>query len=213
MWLEALQLIFSLHKPVFLVLANAIEVTGFAIIIALVIGIPLGVLSGFHRFPFQRFVLFLLHLWMFAPMLALGIFLYFVHAQTMISPTGYILWGALLVIPYFSSLIADAFYGVKADSKTDIIALGANRWQMYNVFVRENSIELWGAVSAGVARIFAEVGAFFLILGYRYELGFPSKPVFVLKTASENLAVALMLFMIGGVVYLGIHFIQFSQES
>ena len=213
MWIDALKLLFSLNKPVYLVLANAIEVAGFAIIIALVIGIPLGVLAGFHRFPLQRVLLFLLHLWLFVPMLGLGIFFFYVNQSNFISPTGYILWSALLIIPYFSSLIADVFYTVDPGAKTDAVALGANRWQLYNAFVKEKSVELWGAISVGVARIFAEVGAFFLVLGYMFNLGFPSKPVFVLEGPPANLAVALMLFVIGGVVYLAIHIIQFSQEQ
>jgi len=213
MWLDALKLLFSLNKPVYLVLANAIEVTGFAIIIALIIGIPLGVLAGFNRFPLQRFVLFLLHLWLFIPMLGLGIFFFYISNSTFINPTGYIFWSALLIIPYFSSLIADVFYTVDSGAKVDAIALGANRWQLYNAFVKEKSVELWGAISVGVARIFAEVGAFFLVLGYLFNLGFPSKPVFVLEGSSAHLAVSLMLFIIGGVVYLAIHVIQFGQEE
>lgn len=213
MWADAIQLIFELNKPVYLNVANAVEVAGFAIIIALVIGVPLGIVIGFHRFQARKLVLFFLHLWMFVPAVGLGIFLAFLHNQTVIAPPGYIFWGALLIFPYFTSLLADIFYDIPRDAKLDVVALGASYWQRYYAFFKEKRTLVWGALSVGIARIFTEIGGFFLILGFLYNTSFPSEPAIALHGSAEIMAVAIMLFCISGVVYLGIHFFQFARES
>ena len=150
---------------------------------------------------------------MFLPVVGLGIFFTHSNTKTLISPPGYILWGALLIAPYFSSLIADIFFKIPREAREDAVALGASRWQQYYLFFREERALIWGALSVGIARIFAEIGAFFLILGFLFGAGFPSKPALILVGAPAHLAVALLLFVIGGLVYLGIHLYQFGREN
>jgi|GEM_PF-2242152 len=211
MFSEALMQLLGANKLVWLNLANAIEVAGYAIIIGLVISIPLGLFLGFESFPGRRFILALVHIWLFVPAIGLGIFLYYHVWHSFLDPIGFIIWTAVLLVPLFTALIADSLIDRNPQADEDLYGLGATRWQMYFEIVRERRATVYGALAVGIARVFTEIGAFFLVLGFIYHQGFPSKPVFELPTASAHLAVAIGLFLIGGIIYIGIHLLQFRK--
>ncbi|MCF7803463.1 MAG: ABC transporter permease subunit [Candidatus Marinimicrobia bacterium] len=209
---EAFIQLFTGEKIVWMNLANAVEIAGYAIVIALLVSIPFGLLIGIERFPGKRLLLFLVHLWMYVPAVGLGIFLYYQSTGEFISPIGLILWSAILIIPLMTGLIADIL--LERDQRVDeeIYALGASKLQMYFTQMNEKRTAIYGAISGGFARIFIEIGSFYLVLSFLFGQGFPSKPVFNLSGASAHLAVALGLFLIGGIIYLGIHFLQFYRR-
>lgn len=212
MFTDAIKLLVQFDKLVYLNIANALEVAGYIVIIALVVGLPLGIITGMARFRFRRLVLYLLHLWMYVPALGIGIFLYYLQWGRFISPIGFILWGAALALPIVAGLTADVFTGGLQAAHEDALALGANRWQAYILLARQRREQLYGVITAAIARVFTEIGAFYLVISFLFRQGFPSKPVFVLTGAAPHLAVALAMFFFGIVVAAGLHFVQFKHE-
>ncbi|MBS1271758.1 MAG: hypothetical protein MAGBODY4_00890 [Candidatus Marinimicrobia bacterium] len=211
MFLDAVIQLFTADKLVWLNLANAMEVAGYAIIIALIISIPLGTLIGFESFPGRRIILALVHIWLFIPAIGIGASLYYAAHQSFMQPLGFIVWSSLLLIPLFTGLIANSLIDRNPQADEDLYGLGATRWQMHFAVIRDRSATVYGALAVGIARIFTEIAAFFLVISFIFHQGFPSKPVFDLPTASAHLAVAIGLFIIGSLVYLGIHVFQFRR--
>ncbi|HKJ68204.1 MAG TPA: hypothetical protein VKA68_09640 [bacterium] len=213
MLIEALQLLIQLNGAVFLNIANALEVAGYIIILALVTGLPIGMLTGVHTFRFRRLVLYLLHIWLFLPATGLGIFISYLHTDQFISPLGFIFWGALLTIPIIAGLTADVFSSDSRATRDETLALGASRWQMYATMARQKREQIYGVVTVGIARVFTEIGGFYLMISFVFKQGFPSVPVFELSNAPEHLAVAIGLFLFGVLVYSGLHIVQFKKDT
>lgn len=213
MLFEAIQLLIQFNGLVYLNIANALEIAGYIIILALLTGLPIGILTGLHQFRFRRLVLYLLHIWMFFPATGLGVFVYYVQAGQFISPLGFIFWGALLTIPVIAGLTADLFVSDSRTAVDETLALGATRGQMYVTMARQKREQIYGVVTAGIARVFTEIGGFYLMVSFVFKQGFPSTPVFELSNAPEHLAVATGLFLFGVLIYSGLHIAQFKKDS
>ncbi len=211
MLIEAIQLLFSGDPDVFMNLANALEVTGYIFVIALIIGFPLGTLVGIHEFPGKKVLQFLVHGWLFIPALSIGIFLFALETGRMIPPLGFIGWGSLLVAPVIAGVIINAFDWRDKEAVLSARALGATTWQLYSTVLQEKRESVYGALVLGFARILTEIAGFFLVVSFMFSVGFPSKPVFEIHTAEANLAVALGLLLIGLIIYSGIFVVQFRR--
>jgi len=192
-------------------LANSLEVTGYIFVIALIVGFPLGTVIAIHEFRGKKVLLFLIHAWLFIPVLSLGIFIFALESKSMIAPLGFIGWGSLLAMPLITAVIVDAFDWRDKDAILNAKALGATRWQLYSTVIREKQEAIYGAIAIGLGRIITEIAGFFLVLSFMFSVGFPSKPIFEIHTAVANLAVALGLILIGLLLYAGIHFAQFRE--
>jgi len=208
---EALNLLITLDKAVYLNLANALEIGGYSLVIALVLGVPMGVLLGVNRFRGRRAMLFLVHLWLFLPLVSLGLFLAYVRTGSVPEPLVYIVWMALFIWPVFTALIADVLNRCDEAAIESAFAAGATRWQLYLTLVREYREGIFGAVTLGIARVFTEIGGFFLVLGVLHGKGFPLRPHTPLTDPVSNLAVAIGLVLFGAIIYLLIHLIQFKR--
>ncbi len=213
MLIKAIQLLIEFNGAVYLNIANALEVAGYIIILALLSGLPIGILTGLHHFRFRRLILYLLHIWMFLPATGLGVFIYYLHSGQFISPLGFIFWGTVLTIPIIAGLTADLFVSDTRTAVDDALALGATRRQIYATMTKQKREQIYGVVTAGIARVFTEIGGFYLIISFVFRQGFPSTPVFELADAPEHLAVALGLFLFGVLVYSGLHIAQFKKDT
>lgn len=208
---EAINLLIALDKPVFLNLANTLEVTGYAVILALIVGLPLGAVLGVHRFKGRKFLLFLFHLWLYLPLVGLGVFLLHSEQGVFPGPLLYILLLSLITLPLLTSLIGDVLNNRSADAVESALAVGASTWQLYTTLLNEYRSAIFGAIAVGIARIFAEVGAFYLVLSAIYSTDFPAKPQVSVTGGAGNLAVAIALFLCGGIVYVLIYLTQFRR--
>lgn len=211
MLIDALRLLFSGNADVFMNLANSLEVAGYIFVIALLVGFPLGAVVAIHDFRGKKLIQFLLHGWLFIPVLSLGMFIFALESGNMIHPLGLIGWGSLLAIPLISAVIVDAFDWRDRDAILNARALGASRWQLYSTVIREKREAVYGAITVGLGRIITEIAGFFLVISFMFSVGFPSKPIFEIETAEANLAVALGLLLIGIILYGGIYFAQYRE--
>jgi len=209
---DALQLLVQFNGTVYLNIANALEVAGYIVLLGLFIGLPLGILVGLWRFPVRRLVLYLLHVWLFLPATGLGIFLYFLQNGKFITPIGFIVWGSVLVFPIIAAMIANIFVSDSREALENAASLGATRWQLIGTLLKEKREQIYGIMTLAIARVFTEIGGFYLVVSFLYNQGFPSRPIYDLSGAAEHLAVAFGILFFGILVYTGLHFAQFRRE-
>ncbi|MEK6630723.1 MAG: ABC transporter permease [Acidobacteriota bacterium] len=190
------------------IVALTLRVTGSALLIATVIGVPVGALVGLARFPGRRFIALLLYTGMGLPPVVVGLFVYLLlsHGGPMgdlgwlFTPAAMVVAQTVIAFPLVAALTMSAVESVDADLRLQIRALGATRWQLGWTVVREARIGVTAAVVAAFGGIISEVGAVMLVGGNIDGQTRVLTTAIVLYARQGEFAVALAL----GVVLIGL---------
>ncbi len=190
------------------IVALTLRVTGSALLIATVIGVPVGALVGLARFPGRRFIALLLYTGMGLPPVVVGLFVYLLlsHGGPMgdlgwlFTPAAMVVAQTVIAFPLVAALTMSAVESVDADLRLQIRALGATRWQLGWTVVREARIGVTAALVAAFGGIISEVGAVMLVGGNIDGQTRVLTTAIVLYARQGEFAVALAL----GVVLIGL---------
>lgn len=142
-------------------------VSGAATALAVVTGVPLGALIGMTRFRGRRLLLSLVNTGMGLPPVVVGLFVVvFLWRSGALGDLdwyctrqGMVIAQYLLAVPAVIGLTAIALQSVDPLLRTQLLSLGATRWQAAWLLVRESRLLVLGAVIAGFGAVISEVGA------------------------------------------------------
>jgi tungstate transport system permease protein len=145
----------------------SLVVSGAATAIAIVTGVPLGALIGLTRFRGRRLLLSLVNTGMGLPPVVVGLFVVvFLWRSGALGDLnwyctrqGMVIAQYLLALPSVIGLTAIALQSVDPLLRTQLLSLGATRWQAAWLLVRESRLLVLGAVIAGFGAVISEVGA------------------------------------------------------
>jgi tungstate transport system permease protein len=145
----------------------SLVVSGAASAIAVLTGVPLGALIGLAQFRGRRLLLSLVNTGMGLPPVAVGLFVVVLLWRS--GPLGELNWYCtrqgmviaqyLLAMPTVIGLTAIALQSVDPLLRTQLLSLGATRWQAGWLLVRESRLLVLGAVIVGFGAVISEVGA------------------------------------------------------
>jgi tungstate transport system permease protein len=148
-------------------------VTGSAIAIATIVGIPLGYALGTSRFQGRSALMVLVNTAMGFPPVVIGLFVYL--ALTRLGPLGFLNWlftpqgmiiaQVFLATPLVAGVSAAAIGSVARDLGTQVRSLGASRFQEAAAILKESRRGVMSAVIAGFGAIISEVGAVSIVGG------------------------------------------------
>ena len=149
------------------------RVTGIALLIATVLGVPVGAIVGLTRFPGRRLVTLLLYTGMGLPPVVVGLFVYMLLSRSgtlgslawLFTPAAMIVAQTIIAFPLVAALTMSAVEGVDPELRLQVRALGATRWQTGWTVLREARIGLTAAIVAAFGGIISEVGAVMLVGG------------------------------------------------
>ncbi len=149
------------------------RVTGIALLIATVLGVPVGAIVGLTRFPGRRLVTLLLYTGMGLPPVVVGLVVYMLLSRSgalgslawLFTPAAMIVAQTIIAFPLVAALTMSAVEGVDPELRLQVRALGATRWQTGWTVLREARIGLTAAVVAAFGGIISEVGAVMLVGG------------------------------------------------
>jgi tungstate transport system permease protein len=184
------------------------EVTGLALVIATVLGVPFGALVGLTRFPGRRLVTLVLYTGMGLPPVVVGLFVYLMVSQSgpfaslgwLFTPPAMIVAQTIIAFSLVAALTMSAVEGVDPDLRLQVRALGATRWQTGWTVLREARIGLTAAIVAAFGGIISEVGAVMLTGGNIEGQTRVLTTAIVLSTRQGDFAIAMAL----GIVLLGL---------
>jgi tungstate transport system permease protein len=152
-------------------LSLVVSLSGTAI--SLVIGITLGVVIGLTRFTGRRFLVSLVNTGMGAPPVVVGlvvtVFLWrngplgILHL--MYTPYAMIIAQCIISLPIITGFTMASIQQFDPKLRTQIVALGASRFQMLGLLLRETKLPLLAAVMAGFGSVISEVGASMMVGG------------------------------------------------
>lgn len=169
----ATSLIFSFDRDVYSIVWTSLYISLIAVVVASLVGIPLGMLVHFRTFPGKSLLLQLLNTLMALPTVVVGLFLYGVFTRQgplgelglLYTPVAVIIGECVLILPIIWNLSISA----AASADTRIIdtckALGATPLQQRLLFTNEIRYALVAAVVAGFGRAIGEVGVAMMLGG------------------------------------------------
>jgi len=172
-----------------------------AVLVASVIGFPLGAGLALSRFPGHKLVIVLLNALMGLPPVVVGLTVYLLLSRSgpmgelglLFTPTAMMIAQCILVTPIISALTRQTIEDLWSEYEEQLRSLGAGRGQALLTLLWEGRYSLFTAVLAGFGRAIAEVGAVLIVGGNITHVTRVMTTSIALETAKGNLELALAL--------------------
>ncbi|HUF12826.1 MAG TPA: ABC transporter permease [Longimicrobiales bacterium] len=170
---RALELIWSLDAYIIDVFLRSMRVSGAAVLLGLLIGLPAGIFLALSRFRGRGLAIALLHTGFALPPVVVGLFVYMLLSRSgpmpglelLFTPAAMIIAQAILATPYVAGITLSAVQAVPSTVRLEARALGAGRWRSLAAHLREARLGLVAAVVAGFGAVISEVGAVLMVGG------------------------------------------------
>jgi tungstate transport system permease protein len=151
----------------------SIRVSGTALFISSLIGLPVGVWLGLAQFRGKRLVTAVVNTGMALPPVVVGLVVYLLLSHSgvlgglgwLFTPRAMVLAQTVLALPWVVEITASAVEAVPADLILQVRSLGASRWQTRWTLLREARHGVVLAVAAAFGRSISEVGAVMIVGG------------------------------------------------
>lgn len=208
---QALGLILHLDPVLLGIIGLSLKVSGYALLLATTIGLPIGALLGLKRFPGREFAISTANTFMGLPPVVVGLFLYLLLSRKgplgflglLYSPTAMIIAQTLLAVPIVAALCHSAVRSVDPVIRQTARTLGATGSQETLAVIREARYGIISALIAAFGRVMAEVGAILIVGGNIAGYTRVMTTTIVLETDKGNFELALAL----GIILLAISFV------
>lgn len=170
---KALKIIVQLDSEFLAIVSISLKVSFTAIILAAVVGVPLGISLGLNRYKGEKIVSVILNSLLSLPTVLIGLLLYsFLSRQgplgrfnLLFTPTAMIMGQFVLALPIITALIMNGIKNFGNNAMVAAYNLGAGRQQRLLLFIDETKYIISGSLLAGFGRIFAEVGVSMMVGG------------------------------------------------
>jgi len=183
------------------ILWRTLQVTGAALFLSTLLGVPLGTWLGLSRFRGQRLLIGLIHTGMAFPPVVVGLVVYLALSRSgplaslnwLFTPQAMIVAQTIIATPLVAGITTAAVAATPAELLPQVRSLGAGPWQAKWAILREARPGVLVAIAAGFGRIIAEVGAALMVGGDIQGQTRVLTTAIVLETRQGEFAVALAL--------------------
>ena len=170
---EARDLLLSGDRDVYAITARTALIAGSSTLLAMLIGIPLGMALALLRFPGQRMVLAVTNAGMGIPPVVAGLFVAIMlwrsgplgELRLIYTPGAIVIAQAFIATPLIMAITAAAVMSLPQALHLQLRAMGANQFQYLWLLAREARLPLLAAVMAGFGAVVSEVGASMMVGG------------------------------------------------
>ena len=210
---QAITLLARADAEVLGVLWTSLQVSGTATLIALLAGIPAGVVLALTRFPARTLVVSAVNTGMGLPPVVVGLFVTILlwrsgplgALEILYTPTAIVVAQAVIAAPIVTGITLAAVQNVPAKFRLQLVALGASRTQMVWVVLREARLPMLAAVMAGFGGVISEIGASMMVGGNIKGQTRTLTTAMVLETGKGNFDVAIALSILLLLLVFGIN--------
>ena len=201
---QALRLIARGDAGLVAIITLSLRVTGLALLLSMLGGVPLGAALGLSRVRLRGLVTALLYTGMGLPPVVVGLFVYLLLSRSgplgawgwLFTPSAMILAQTVIAFPVVTSLTMTAVQGVDPALRVQVRALGATSRQEAWAVLLEARIGVVAAVVAAFGSIISEVGAVMLVGGNIAGKTRVLTTAIVLETRQGDFSLALALGVI-----------------
>jgi tungstate transport system permease protein len=175
-----------------------------SIVIAALLGVPIGLWLGLNRFRGRRLLIALLNTLMALPTVVVGLLLFGLLSRQgplgplglLFTPLAMIAGQTVLAAPIVANLVLAAVTGADQRIINTALTLGASRLQAAIQLLREIRFGVMAAVIAGFGRVIAEVGVAMMLGGNIRNSTRTMTTAIALETSKGEFAFGLALGII-----------------
>jgi len=201
---KAFYLLFTLDPEVMGVTLLSLQISGTATLISLLVGISVGTTVALAEFPGRKFVVSLINTGMGLPPVVVGLFVTIFLWRNgplgflgiLYTPAAMILAQAVIATPIVMGITLAAIQALPKNLRLQILALGATRFQMVWILVKEAKLPLLPGVMAGFGGVISEVGASIMVGGNIKGYSRVLTTATVMETSRGNFDIAIALGII-----------------
>lgn len=214
--LDAFKLIFEGSSSLYEIVLLSLRVSGIALVLSTLIGIPLGAVLGLGRFPGRRLMVAFMYTGMGFPPVVIGLFVYLLLSRSgplgqidsrwipdLFTPGAMVIAQSIIAFPLVAGFTMAAVLGVDQGLRQQVRSLGATDWQTTMAVLTEARIGVIVSIIAGFGGIISEVGAVMLVGGNIEGRTRVLTTAIVLESRQGNFDLALAL----GAILLTITFV------
>lgn len=204
--LKAIQMLISGDPEVLQITLFTLQVCGTATLFSVLIGVPLGLFLAFRVFPGRKIAVSLINLGMGLPPVVVGLWVSLLlwrsgplgFMNLIYTPWAIIIAQGIIASPIVTGFSMAAIGQLNPKIKLQILALGASRWQLIWILLKEARLGLMAAVIAGFGGVISEVGAAMMvggnILGYTRTL--TTATVLEVNKGNFDVGIALSIILL-----------------
>lgn len=197
----ALSLLLNFDASLYQIVALSLQVSLLAVLIAAVLGFPLGAAVALWRFPGRGVMIVVLNALMGLPPVVAGLMVYLLLSRAgplgewglLFTPGAMVLAQVVLVLPILAALSRQKVEELLGEYREQFVSLGMSRSRMMPTLLWDARFALLTILLAGFGRASAEVGAVMMVGGNIDGVTRVMTTSIVLETGKGNLPLALGL--------------------
>lgn len=170
---QAILLILRGDPEVYQIAWLSLKVSGSAVLISMLLGVPWGVFLALSRFPGRRFLVTLTNTAMGLPPVVVGLFVSLFlwrsgplgFLELLYTPAAMVVAQVIIAEPIVAGLTLSAIQQLDPRLGQQALSLGASRWQMLWTLLKEAKLPTLAAIMAGFGGVISEVGAVMMVGG------------------------------------------------
>ena len=201
---QAFLLIATLDRDLIEIIVLSLRVSLSAVVLAALIGLPLGALLATRRFAGRTFLTIIVNTLMGLPPVVVGLLVYLWLSasgplgalQLLYTPTAMIIAQFILVAPILIALTRQVVADLDIEMGEQLAILGAGPMQRALTLLYEGRAALLTAFLAGFGRAIAEVGAVLIVGGNINHVTRTMTTAIALETSKGELALAMALGLV-----------------
>jgi tungstate transport system permease protein len=170
---EAIGILSTLDAEIIRITWLTIKVSGTATLIALGLGLPVGIALALSRFAGRKLVVSLINTGMGLPPVVVGLFVALLlwrsgplgFLELIYTPVAMVIAQVIIAFPIVAGFSVAAIQQVDPQVALQARALGASHWQALWVVLKEARLPTLAAVMAGFGGVISEVGSVLMVGG------------------------------------------------
>lgn len=211
--LSAWQLIASGDATLFAIVRLSLAVSLSAVVLAAIVGLPMGALLALVHFPGRSAIVVLVNAFMGLPPVVVGLAVYLLLSRSgplgqlgiLFTPTAMVIAQAVLITPIIAALTRQTIEDLWIEYRDELSAMNVGPLGRMATLLWDARFSLLTALLAGFGRAAAEVGAVMIVGGNIDGFTRTMTTAIALETSKGNLPLALGLGMILVVIVLAIN--------
>jgi len=220
---QAVRLLLSLDPELLGIASLSLQVSGLALLISTILGIPLGAWLGLGRFLGRRLAVAFVYTGMGFPPVVVGLFIYLILSRRgplgglgwLFTPTAMVLAQVIISLPLVAGFTMAAVMGVDPELRPQLVSLGATQRQATWALLREARLGVLVAIIAGFGSIISEVGAVMMVGGNieRYTRVLTTAIVLETQKGDFDLAIALGFILLSIAFLINLFMLRLQREA
>jgi tungstate transport system permease protein len=201
---KAAELVFGLDAEVWSITWLSLMISGYATLISLLVGIPLGIALALGRFPGRGVTVAMINTGMGLPPVVVGLFVSIFlwrsgplgFMELIYTPTAMVIAQVVIAFPIVAGLTMASFQSLDPKLALQLLGIGASHTQLLWLLCKEAKLPLLAAVMAGFGGVISEVGASMMVGGNIRGQTRVLTTATVLETGKGNFEIAIALGLI-----------------